>query len=154
MRCMIISFRECSVPVSSLYLYFASPNWSSLLAITDAPIVSGACSAFVAYASLAFSLRHLVFPARVGKEPECWCYPGGKTHLCFICADICRTRFQVRRSMAVAVSAPPKRTRVRRRSVRLVRRRSVRLVRCRSGRECAAVADTPFTCADEGYASV
>ena len=124
MRCMIISFRECSVPVSGLYLYFASPNWSSLLAITDAPIVSGACAAFIAYASLAFSLRHLVFFARVGKKPECSCYPGGKTHLCFICADLCRTRFQVRRSMAVAVYAPPKRTRVRRRSVRLVRRRS------------------------------
>ena len=85
---MIISFRECSVPVSGLYLYFASPNWSSLLAITDAPIVSGACAAFIAYASLAFSLRHLVFFQHVWeKSLNVDAIPAEKP----ICAYLCRS---------------------------------------------------------------
>lgn len=68
---MIISFGECSVPVSGFYLYLASPSWSNLLAIADAPpMLAVACAPplrFIAYASLAFSLRHFCFSARVGK---------------------------------------------------------------------------------------
>ena len=67
---MIISFGECSVPVSGFYLYLASPSWSNLLAIADAPpMLAVACAPplrFIAYASLAFSLRH------VGFFPHVW----------------------------------------------------------------------------------
>ncbi len=57
---------------------------------------------------------------------------GGKTTLCFICVDPCRTRFHVRRSVAVAVYAPPKRasfTCAARWRSPCMRRRSVRLSR-------------------------
>ena len=59
------------MPVSGFYLYLASPSWSNLLAIADAPpMLAVACAPplrFIAYASLAFSLRHFCFSARVGK---------------------------------------------------------------------------------------
>ena len=156
---MIISFRQCSVPVSSLYLYFASPNWSSLSAITDAPpTLAVACAPplrLIAYASLAF-LYHFGFFACVRKglgvdallvaKPHCalfvsilvvhaftcaarWRSPclrrrsvrlsraplGGGRRVC--AAEACV--FHVRRSVAVAVSAPPKRASfMRRQSVR------------------------------------
>ena len=88
---MIISFGECSVPLSGFYLYLASPSWSNLLAIADAPpMLAVACAPplrFIAYASLAFSQTFLFFRT-CGERPL-----GGKTTLCFICADSCRTRF-------------------------------------------------------------
>ena len=147
---MIISFGECSVPVSGLYLYFALPNWSILLAITDAPpTLAVACAPplrLIAYASLAF-LYTFWFFRTCAERPRRRRPLGGKTTLCFICVDPCRTRFHVRRSMAIAVYAPPKRasfTCAARWRSPCMRRRSVRLVRRRSRRVCAA---TLWTCA-------
>ena len=78
-------------------LYLASPSWSNLLAIADAPpMLVVACAPplrFIAYVSLAFSLRHFCFFRTCGERPRRIRPLGGKTTLCFICADPCRTRF-------------------------------------------------------------
>ena len=97
---MFISFGECSVPVSGFYLYLASPSWSNLLAIADAPpMLVVACAPplrFIAYVSLAFSLGHFCFFRTCGERPRRIRPLGGKNTLCFICADPCRTRFLYR----------------------------------------------------------